>query len=66
MEFLFSSFLGTLAASSPAWEGTEAGLLSAACSEDLAAALGSSLALTAWAASAAAGGVGVTFLGSAA
>lgn len=47
MEFLFSSFLGTLAASSPAWEGTEAGLLSAACSEDLAAALGSSLALTA-------------------
>jgi len=66
MEFLFSSFLGTLAALSPAWEAAGTGLLSTTASEDLAAALGSSLALTAWAASAAAGGVGVVFLGSAA
>lgn len=65
MEFLFSSFLGTLAASSPAWEAAEAGL-STTASDDLAAALGSSLALAAWAASPAAAGAGVAFLGSAA
>lgn len=66
MEFLFSSFLGTLAASSPAWEAAEAGLLSTAASDDLAAAFGSSLALAVCAASAAAAGAGVAFLGSAA
>lgn len=72
MEFLFSSFLGALAASSAAWEGAEAGLLSTAASADLAAAFGSSLAFTAWddspaaAAAAAASGAGLlAFLGSA-
>lgn len=45
MEFLFSSFLGTLAGSSPACGAAEAALLSAAASDDLAAAFGSSLAL---------------------
>lgn len=63
MEFLFSSFFGTLAASSPAWGATEAGLLSTAASDDLGAPLGSSLALTASGAPAA--GAGVAFLGSA-
>lgn len=62
MEFLFSSFLGPLAASSPAGEAAEACLLSTAASEDLAAAVGSSLVL---AASAAVSGAGVAFLGSA-
>lgn len=66
MEFLFSSFLGTPAASSAAWETVDAGLFSAAASVDLAAGLGSSLALTARAASAAAGGLAAVFLGSAA
>lgn len=65
MEFLFSSFLGALAASSPAWTA-DTGLLSTAASEDLAAALGSSLDLATWAASAAAAGAEVVFLGSAA
>ena len=65
MEFLFSSFLGTLAASSAAWDATDACLLSTTTSADLAAALGSSLALTVWAASAAAAaGAGAAFLGS--
>lgn len=63
MEFLFSSFAGTLAPSSPAWEAIGAGLLSTAGSAVLDAALGSSLALGA---SAAAAGAEVTFLGSAA
>lgn len=66
MEFLFSSFLGTLAGSSPACGAAEAALLSPAASDDLAAAFGSSLALADWAASAAAAGAGVAFLGSAA
>lgn len=66
MEFLFSSFLAGLAVLSAAWEAAETALFSTAASEDLAAALGSSLTLTAWAASAAAAGAGVVFLGSAA
>lgn len=66
MEFLFSSFLGTLAPSSAAWEATETGLLSTTASDDLAAAFGSSLALAAWAGSAAEVGAEVAFLGSAA
>lgn len=65
MEFLFSSFLGWLAASSPAGEAAAAGLLSTTAS-DLATVLGSSLALAGWGDSAGAGGVGVVFLGSAA
>ncbi len=66
MESLFSSFLGTLAESS-ACEATEAGLVSTTGSDDLAAALGSSLALAVGAASAAAAaGAGVAFFGSAA
>lgn len=64
MEFLFSSFLGTLAASSPAWEATAAGLLSTTGSDVLAAGFGSSLGLTVWAGSAAAAGAGLDFLGS--
>lgn len=64
MEFLFSSFLGTLAASSPAWEAAAAGLLSTTGSDVLAAGFGSSLGLTVWAGSAAAAGAGLDFLGS--
>lgn len=66
MEFLFSSFLGTLAASSPVWEATAAGLFSTTASDDLAAGFGSSLVLTVWTGSAAAAGAGAAFLGSAA
>lgn len=66
MEFLFSSFLGTLAALSPAGEAADAGLLSTTVSGDFAAGLGSSLVLTGWGDSAVAGGAGVVFLGSAA
>lgn len=67
MEFLFSSFLGTLAASSPLWDVPETDLLSVVASGDLAAAFGSSLAFAVGTDSAAAaGGAGVSFLGSAA
>lgn len=61
MEFLFSSFLGTLAASSPVWEATAAGLFSTTASDDLAAGFGSSLVLTVWTGSAAAAGAGAAF-----
>ena len=60
MEFLFSNFFGTFADSSPPWEGPD---LSAGAS----GALGSSLAFTVGAASAATAGGGVSlFLDSAA
>ena len=66
MEFLFSNFLGALADSSPPWAASEEGLISTEASAVLVAALGSSLALVFGAASAAAGGAAVSFLGSAA
>lgn len=65
MEFLFSSFLGPLGASSPVGAAVTAALLSEV-SEGLAAGLGSSLVFTAGAGSAAAGGAGLAFFGSAA
>lgn len=61
MEFLFSSFLGPLGASSPVWAAVTAALASAGVSEILAAGFGSSLGFTAGAGSAAAGGAGLAF-----
>lgn len=67
MEFLFSSFFGTLDASSRVWAAVAAALFSTTASDDLAAGFGSSLVFTEGAGSAAAAaGAGVDFLGSAA